>query len=176
MKKKNSTKEVILLIILCVLLILFYVSKVPLQNKIDELALERDNTNAQIATLQPTIVEMNKMQVEVDKANEKYNGKPVSIPDYNNINNVIAEMSLIFDGDSSYTINFTDPSFDERIATRRLKITFSCYDYEEMINKLITINSSNNRYRISDLSINEGSNDLYSVNLSVITREYSSND
>jgi len=174
--KKNkplaSLKEISLLIVLFVLIAFYLINKVPLENWRKDLEAERENIQLQVDIIQPKIEQMDAWQKELDAVYAKYGNNPKSIPEYNNINTIIAEMSVIFDGDSQYSITFAEPKLNDHIVSRDIRITFSCYKYEEMIAKLVDINESNNRYRITDLSIGQDTSDLYSVSLSLIAYEY----
>jgi len=173
MKNKVSTKDLFLLGILFALLVYYFAAKGPFVKKIEELKVQRDNLGYQISALSPKYNQMLAWEKELERLLEKNGGELKSIPDYNNINNVITEMSMIFDGDSTYSINFSDPVLNDHIVTRDIKITFSVYSYAEVIDKLIRINDSENKYQITTMSISLGSNDYYAITMNLIAFEYS---
>jgi len=175
-KKKVTAREIILLVLLIILLAFYFVNKGPVERIIESFELQRTEIQNKVSAIEPQIMQMGLWNQELDRIYEKYNGRPKSIPEYDNINSVIAEMSVIFDGDITYSINFSDPSFSDHIATRNIRISFSCYSYAEAIAKLNQVNESENRYRITDMSISEGNNDYYSITMSITAYEYVPND
>lgn len=176
MKKKFSIRELILFGVFVCLLAYYLAVQGPIKKQTEELEQERLTIETQIAAYQPKLNEMHYYEEELDKIYKKYDGNPVSIPNYPNINNVISEMSVIFDGDSTYSIHFSDAAISDCIVSRNIKITFTCYSYSEMVNKIDKINSSTNKYKITDLDINYNSGNQYSVNLSMVEYEYSASN
>jgi len=173
MKKGLSVRETVLVFILILILGVYYITNGPLKTKKEELNAQIASTQSQINSLAPKASQMDVWQAELDELNDKYGGNPPSIPEFNNINSVISEMSVIFDGDSTYSISFGSPSFNDHIASRTISIRFSCDSYADVIEKLNLINDSNNRYRINNLDYSEAGNGRYSVSFSIVCFEYS---
>lgn len=176
MKKNQSNisyKELLLLGILLLLLAFYAVDRGPLQNKVDELNGQINDIQTQINAVTPYIDQMDRWNKELDKIFADANGSPVSIPDYDNINNLLEELSEIFDpDDSSYVITFGNPSVSDSIASRELSISYTSRNYTSTIEKLEELDESDTRFRIKNIVVNKSTDGSYNVNVNLVVFEY----
>jgi len=176
MKSKISLRETMLLIILAVILLFYFLSKGPISRAEENLVAERNSLQDQVLAMQPYINQMEIWDKELDAIFEEYGNSAKSIPEYNNINNIMGEMSAIFDGDDTYSISFIEPTLEDHIVSREMAISFSGTSYDDVVNRLKRINESENRYRITNMGITSGGENLYNVTLNIIAYEYTPED
>jgi hypothetical protein len=77
-------------------------------------------------------------------------------PEYNNINYIIGELNGILGNTYNYHLSFGAEVVDENyknIIRRPIVISFSTQKYEDAVAKIKTINESNNKYLIQNVSV-----------------------
>ena len=89
MKRNVPLYDVILVGILIVLAVYYLVVQGPIKTRTEELNVQKQQLENDIALLQPSIDQKHVWEEELEKIYKKYNNNPTSIPDYDNVNNII---------------------------------------------------------------------------------------
>ena len=124
-----STREKILLVVLVLLLLLLAWYLLVFQNvsnrmsttesEIAEIQTQTEAANIQLAKKQS-------MQKEIDKLKSSGTRK-TTMPKYDNINNLMAQLNTILAATQDYTLSFDDLDFEtEGLVKRGVTITFGC--------------------------------------------------
>ena len=87
---------------------------------------------AELTTVQAQSVAASKMESVIDDY-QKQGVKPVTLPNYDNTQNLMAYLNGVLGGTENYGVTFDDPTKDEDDGTihRSGKITFGCNTYDE---------------------------------------------
>lgn len=152
MKKTVPLYEVIILALLLIFAVYYFVLYQPTEKELDDIEAEKSQTQTMIEVQQSKLMEQRKMENAIDAAYEAANGAPVPIPEYNNVNTVIAELHAILGGAASYSIDFDDEVAAEPIMTRDISITCTVETYEQAMAIVKAIHDSPNACFIRDLS------------------------
>lgn len=174
MKKNVPLYDVILVGILLVLAVYYFVVQGPIKTRTEELTVQKQQIETDIQVLQPSIDQKHVWEEELDKIYDKYNNNPISIPDYDNVNNIINEMHIFLD-DCGFSINYGDVACEDNIVTRNISITFTTKDYETMKTKIMAIHDSTYKYQITNLNVNYNNDGTYSCSMNLVAYEYNSN-
>lgn len=181
MNKPISMREMILLGILIILAAYYFVVQGPIAKETQQLEAEKAEIELRLDEAQTKLTQKKAMEAELEKVFEESNGKPNSLPDYNNINNVINELHAILDSAVSYNITFGDDEEDSYIVRRDIKITYKVRSYKDATARLDAIRKSSNGYLLEDVSITETDSRIvnspdqevmYSVSLNMISFDY----
>ena len=169
MKKKMPLYELLFIIaailaIACVLVLSF-----PVKTQKENLTAQKVSIENQTMQTQPYIKQMKDWKEELDALRAK--GELTSIPDYDNIDNIINELDAILD-DSGKTINYGDVTCENNIVTRKLSISFSTSSYDVLKQKVEAIHNSSYKYQITDISIG-ANNGNYTCTMEIVAYEYS---
>lgn len=151
-----SLKELILLGILIILVAYYFVVHGPLSKQKEEYEHRLVEINSEMQMSQQKAVKKIKMQKSIDAIFAKYDGNPPRTPEYNNINFIIGELNDILGNTYDYRLSFGAEAVDENninIIRRPIDISFSTQTYEDAVAKIKTINESENKYLIQNVSI-----------------------
>ena len=151
-----SLKELILLGLLIILVAYYFVVQGPIQKQKAEYETELVKINTELQVAQHKAAEMNKMKKSIDAIFAEYDGNPPMTPEYNNINFIIGELNGILGNTYNYHLSFGAEVADENyknIIRRPIVISFSTQKYEDAVAKIKTINESQNKYLIQNVSV-----------------------
>lgn len=168
MKKKMPLYELLFIIaailaIGCILVLAF-----PVKNEKESLQAQRTAIENQTMETEPYIRQMNMWKEELDQLRAE--GELTSIPDYDNIDNIINELDVILN-DTGKTINYGDVTCENSIVTRKLTISFSTNNYDVLKRKVEAIHNSSYKYQITNISI-AINNGTYNCNMEIVAYEY----
>lgn len=144
MKRTVPLYEVIILALLLIFAVYYFVLYQPTEKQLENIAEEKVRTESLITTEQKKLMEMRKMEKAVEEAYEAAGGNPVPIPEYSNVNTVIAELHAILGNAVSYSIDFDDDVINDPIATRDISITCTVNSYDAALAIIRAIHDSPN--------------------------------
>ncbi|HHT25551.1 MAG TPA: hypothetical protein GXZ76_08595 [Clostridiaceae bacterium] len=155
-KEILSLKELTLLGILIILATYYFVVHGPIKKQTEEYDNRLAEINSEIQISQIKAAEMIKMQRSIDAIFDEYDGNPPMTPEYNNTNVIIGELNGILGSTYDYHLSFGAEVVDENnvnIIRRPIDISFSTQTYDDAVAKIKTINESENKYLIQNISI-----------------------
>ncbi|NLJ69875.1 MAG: hypothetical protein GX328_00225 [Clostridiaceae bacterium] len=155
-KQILSLKELILLGILIILATYYFVVHGPIKKQTDEYENRLVEIDSELQISQIKAAEMVNMQKSIDAIFDKYDGNPPMTPEYNNTNFIIGELNGILGDTYNYNLSFGAEVVDENnvnIIRRPIDISFSTSNYDDAVAKIKTINESENKYLIQNVSI-----------------------
>ena len=88
----------------------------------------------------------------------EYDGNPPMTPEYNNTNFIIGELNGILGNTYDYNLSFGAEVVDENninIIRRPINISFSTHKYDDAVAKIKTINESENKYLLQNVSVSD---------------------
>lgn len=157
MKRKLSSREIVLLVILLVLVLVsgyylwFYV---PMQERQTDLEGQIQDTRSQIEVDRVRVERMQEMERELEEifANDP---DPVSMAPYDNVQNVMFELNSILSETEDYSLNFStvDAAGEDGIVRRAISLQFQCGGYDSARAILQELHDSPYRCMFDDLSI-----------------------
>ncbi len=156
MSKALSTREKWLLLVLAVLLVVAVYYLFVIRPTSEVIAASKE----QIATIDDNLIveeamakRINDMKAElstVDRGNPRY----AETPDYDNIQNVLDELSRVFPASSEPKINFSNLTFNEQsVALREIQISFVAGSYSSAKQIIQTLYSGPYRCDINRITI-----------------------
>ena len=151
-----SLKELILLGVLIIIVAYCFVVQGPIQKQTTEYETRLVKINSELQAVQQKAADKNRMKKSIDAIFAKYDGNPPMTPEYNNINYIIGELNGILGNTYNYHLSFGAEVVDENyknIIRRPIVISFSTQKYEDAVAKIKTINESNNKYLIQNVSV-----------------------
>ena len=173
MKKNVPLYDVILVGILIALVAYYFIVQGPIKQQTEELQIQKQEIETEILALEPSIQQKHVWEEELEKIYKKYNNNPISIPEYDNIDNIINEMHVYLD-DCGFSINHGDITCEDNIVTRIIGITFTTNSYDVMRNKINAINNSGFKYQITDLSVTRNNDQTLTCSMKIVAYEYNS--
>lgn len=152
MKRIVPLYEVILLALLLIFAVYYFVLYQPTENELEEIAQNKLQTEALITEREITLAEKEKMQKEVDTVLEEHGSDFAPIPEYSNINTVIAELHAILGNTVSYSIDFDDEVVNSPIVMRDISIACSVNSYDSAMEVIRAVHDSPNACFIRDVT------------------------
>lgn len=165
-----SLKELILLGILIILAVYYFVVHGPIEKQTAEYESRLAGINSEMQIAQQKAAEKIRMQKSIDAIFAQYDGNPPMIPAYNNINFIMGELNGILGNTYDYHLSFGAETADEnniKIIRRPIAISFSTQKYDDAVAKIKTINESENKYLIQNVSVFDAG-----VNSSLLTNPF----
>lgn len=157
MKRKMTTREWILLGVLVVLalvsgyVMLFYM---PTTAARDNALAEAESYRNQLAAAQVRLAEKQRMERELNEIAQ--NPSSVGLPDYDNIQPLMEELSAILSAAQSYSLSFATPDTSESIVTREVSVSFTCDSYIAAKGVLQRLHDSQYRCMLNNINISRG--------------------
>ena len=177
MRKSISPRELLLLGFLIIITVYYFVIQGPIKKQTEELEAQKSEIETNIAVTAPTVEKKKMMQEEIDKVFAQ-DPNPVSISNYDNIENIILEMNAIFDtGDNSYQINYAtggEVKYEDNIVERWIKISFTAPNYDDALSRIGALHDSVHKYQITNLYVSGSKDDTCSVSIVLVDYEYAS--
>lgn len=142
----------------------------PIKTETKELEAKRISLENELFQLQPYITQKHNWEEELDKI--KKSGNATSIPDYDNINNIISEMHMILGDINNFSINYGNITVENNIVTRVLDLSFTAKNYDLLKEKISAIHDSPYKYQITDIAISSNANGEHSCRMAIVAYEY----
>lgn len=159
MKKstKLSGRDIFLVVILLALLagLGYYMGfYTPLQNEIDSINSQIQNTDAQITAASGKIARMDVMQAELDEIFARPKNEISEIAPYDNKEVVLNQLNGILQASLEYNLNFATPTIqDDGTVRRNVSMTFRCADYASAKQIIKNLTESQWRCMVSNLAL-----------------------
>ena len=173
-RKKLSAREVVLLIILIVLAVFaayIYGFQKPMQEKMDHYKSLAAAADDELIVAEAKIVKLQKMEKELKDIIEAGNLNSKEIPNFDNSENVMVELSAILEKTLNYEVQFLGTSEKDGIVRRNINLSYFCQDYENAKNVLEKIYDGKYRCLLKDLHVRQ-SNGKCNVSVTVTYFEY----
>lgn len=178
MKRSISPRELLMLGFLIIIATYYFVIQGPIKKQTEQLEAQRAEIQNNIDKTVPVVEKKKKMQEEIDRVFAA-DPNPISISDYDNINNIILEMNAIFDtGDNSYKIQYATGNevvYEDNIVERWIKISFTAPGYDEALDRIEDLHDSVHKYQIKNLYVSDARSGSCSVSIILVDYEYASN-
>jgi len=127
----------------------------------------------EILSMETAIRQMKTWQDELDALHAEKGDNLVSIPSYDNFKEMLKEISTILDGGAqSYSINYGEPIVNDKVVSRQVFVSFTCYNYQAVLDRIVAFNNSNTRYRIADMSVSMPEDGSSTVSMTMYVYEY----
>ena len=156
-KSKLSTRESVMLVFLVVLLIgvVYYMGfYTPLQEEMASISAQSIDTDTAIQSASTRVMEMNKMQEELDEILARPESEITEIAPYDNKEAVLTQLYSILSRTQEYNLDFTDPAVQEDGTVRRtISMSFKCADYKAAKAVIADLTDSRWRCLVSTLTI-----------------------
>ena len=156
MKKQLTPREKVLMAILAVLMVIcvyYYAFQSPTTTKILALMTESAAIDEQILIVDEQVARMNEMKAELDAIASGEVGVVKELPEYDNSNNVLKDMSKILEGVNSYNVNFYEEEIEENTVRRQISLTYNSDTYDDAKAVLSGIYESEYRTLIKNVNI-----------------------
>lgn len=156
MKKQLTPREKVLMVILAVLMVVcvyYYAFQSPTTARILSLMTESAALDEQILMVNEKVARMNEMKTELDAIASGEMGVVKELPEYDNSNNVLKDMSKILEGVNSYNVNFHEEEIEENTVRRQISLTYNSNTYDEAKAVLNGIYESEYRTLIKNVNI-----------------------
>ena len=129
-----SGREKGLLVVLVALLLLlawYLIVFQPSADKLDHLDAQLSEIETQSEAADIQLAQMKSMQKQIDEK-KSAGGRHVTVPNYDNINNLMAQLNTILAGTQDYALSFDDLDFETQgLVKRGVTITFGCQSMAE---------------------------------------------
>ncbi len=150
-----SRREKVLLIILALILVIgLYVLLVqrPVEAKLDELALEKEDLKLDQQVAEVKLSRRNKMKKELDEIFALPQDQITVMPPYDNIETLMVQFNAIFMG-LEPKLSFPEVRFEEGVATRPIQFEFAAPSYDQARAILTRLTRTGYRSLLDGLSI-----------------------
>ena len=171
MKKKLSTKELVLVVILLMVVVALAFYKLyltPLQAKIETFNSLADTEQVMLDTNTAIAMDMRRMESFIEE--KKNDGETHAIPFYDNTDKLMNDLNSILGTSQSFSLNFGSTTADNYLVKRPVTLSYTAADYETAREILDQLNDSDNVNQITDLSINLG-DEVVTMNMTLIYYE-----
>lgn len=152
-----SPRDTILIAVLVIILVgvlyymLFYS---PLQNELDQLALQSSELDTTIAVTAQKVGSMDAMQAELDEIFSRPASEITEIAPYDNAKTMMNFLNGILSRGNEYELSTPDPNITEDGMVRRtVNLSFTCDDYATAKSMLKDLSSWNYRCLLKDVVI-----------------------
>lgn len=170
-KNKLSLRETVMLVFLVVLLIGvgYYMGfYTPWQNEMASIAAQSSDCDSMITTSMAKVVQMDKMQQELDEIFARPAEEITEIAPYDNKEVVLNQLYGILGRTTDYSLSFTDPSVqDDGTVRRNISMSFHCDSYEAAKDVIRDLTDSRWRCLVSNLAISCEEGDMMSYGVTV---------
>lgn len=161
MKKQLTPREKVLMAILAVLMVIcvyYYAFQSPTTARILSLTTESAAVDEQILIVDEKVARMNEMKAELDAIASGEMGVVKELPEYDNSNNVLKDMSDILNPEcvNSYNVNFHKEEIEENTVRRQISLTNNSDTYYDAKAVLSGIYESEYRTLIKNVNILRG--------------------
>lgn len=152
MKKTVPVYEAVILALLLIFAVYYFALYQPTEKELEHMADAKLQTETLITAREKKLGEKQKMENAIAAAGEEAGGTPTPIPEYSNINTVIAELHAILGNTVSYSIDFDDEEVNSPIVTRDISITCTVNSYESAMGIIRAIHDSPNACFLKDVT------------------------
>lgn len=169
MTRRFTLREKILLGLLIVILLVglyFFLVHYPIQNRMNEIAQEREEVQARldIAEIRKGIYD--RMQAELKSIFELPPDEITYMPKHDNLNVLIERFDAIFKG-IEVRFNYGTPQTSNGIVSRAIGFSFSVADFDTAKKVLKELTGTGYRCLMSNITLSPGSGDIQSSELSI---------
>ncbi len=154
MRSFSRREKVMLVILVLVLVVGLYVLLVqrPVEAKVDELALEKEDLELRQQVAEIRLGQYNKMKNELDEIFAMPKDQLTVMPPYDNIETLMVQFNSIFLG-LEPKLSFPEVRFEEGVATRPIQFEFAAPSYDQARAILTRLTRTGYRSLLDGLSI-----------------------
>ncbi len=154
MRSFSRREKVMLVILALVLVVGLYVLLVqrPVEAKVDELALEKEDLELRQQVAEIKLGQYNKMKNELDEIFAMPKDQLTVMPPYDNIETLMVQFNAIFMG-LEPKLSFPEVRFEEGVATRPIQFEFAAPSYDQARAILTRLTRTGYRSLLDGLSI-----------------------
>ena len=159
--KKMTVREKVLMGILGVLVLFcvyYFVFLVPVAEKIDACVNESLTIEEQLVVYDATAEKKRMMEAELEAIFNGEKGAVKELPQYDNSQNVMNQLSYILADAEQYDIGFSSVEEEDSTVRRGVTLNFTCETYQQVKSILTFIHGSEYRCVLKDLSMNLNEN------------------
>lgn len=173
MRRLSIREKVLLGILLILVLISGYVMFVymPVQETTQRLEQDIASGEELLLAYETKVSEKTRMEQEL-KELFATNPNPVSLPAYNNVQNIMVELNRILEQTSDYSVQFTSENTEDTIVRRNVTVQYRCGSYELAKQTLTQLHDSQYRCMLDDVTISEQENGQTGVVANIVFFEY----
>lgn len=157
MNREMTKREKVLLLILAVILLgLVYNLLVfqPVKTSLASAADQSQELQDEIQTEAARGAHLAQMRDKLQELKKNETAGEISIPEYDNIQDLVTELNRVLAAASDYDLNFTPPKTDDKGLVRRvIGMTFTCGRYADARSILSELYSCRYRCQIGDLQL-----------------------
>lgn len=154
MRNFTRREKVMLVILVLVLMVGLYFLCVhrPVENRLEELELEKEDLELQTTVATVKLSQRNKMKAELDEIFALPKDQITVMPPYNNLEALMVQFDSIFMG-LEPKLSFPEVRFAEGIATRPIEFEFDAPGYDQARAILTRLTRTGQRALLDGLSI-----------------------
>lgn len=159
MKRKFSLREKILAIILVVVIVLAGWLKLfflPVQEQLSDAQNSLTQAQDDLSDAQIKLAQMQKMQRELSALEASDNALHSTVPDYDNISNIMVQLGMILSTADNYKLTFSDLAYSGDLVSRPIQITFTAAGYDAAKETLTELYSCPYRCALSNITVSAG--------------------
>lgn len=147
-------EKILLLVLVVVMLVGLYVLVVhyPVKAELARLETEKEDAELQLQFAQAKSLKYAQMKQELDEIFVMPQDQITVMPLYDNAESLMVQLNHIF-GELEYDLNFSEVSFQDKIATRGVQFTFDAPSYEVARSIIQQLAHTGNRSLMNTLSI-----------------------
>lgn len=169
MTRRFTLREKVLLGLLIVILLIglyFFLVHYPIENRLEEIASERDEVEMQIEIAEAREKIYNDMQEELQDIFTQPADEITYMPKYDNIQVLMSKFNEIF-LDLEPRMTFSSVIIENGIVTRPISFSFQAPSYEKAKEVLIELTGTGFRCLLSNITVSPSSGSIFSDSLTV---------
>ena len=147
MKKKFSVRELLLAGVLLIAAVYYFVLHRPVSSQMELIEQQKTLNVGLLAEAEGKCAELTRMEKAVEES-----GASVSVPRYNNLNTLLAELHAILGSTASYSINFSGEEAAPPMVTRDVSIQCAVGSYGEVVEIVRAVHDCASNCVITELS------------------------
>lgn len=160
MKREFTQREKILLLVLVAILLLTGYLKLflaPVEKQYTDAQAKYADAQDSLTLAESKLASMKKMEAALKKLEEAGASSDVTIPAYDNSDNVMVQLDAILGSAVNYQVTFSDVSYGSNLVSRPVKLTFTARNYAAAKEILTSLYNCKYRCALSDIAISSGS-------------------
>jgi competence protein ComGC len=160
MKREFTQREKVLLLFLVVILLLTGYLKLflaPVEKQYAEAQTKYADAQDSLTQEEAKLSSMKKMEAALKKLEEDGASSDITIPAYDNSDNVMVQLDAILGSAVNYQVTFSDVVYGTNLVSRPVKLTFTAKNYAAAKAILTSLYECRYRCTLSDITVSSGS-------------------
>ncbi len=147
-------EKILLLVLVLVMMAGLYVLLVhnPVQNSLAQLETEREDEDLRLQVAQARMLKYSQMKAEMEEIFAMPEEQVTVMPHYDNAERLMVQLNHIF-GELEYDLNFSEVTFQDKVATRGVQFSFRAPDYLTARSIIQQLSHTGNRSLMNTLNL-----------------------